>query len=500
MRWLCALLVLVIPLAAEGTDRHDVSRPTHRRISSLQHDGSSPFPPPASDDTVFIVDTGGDLDTSCTYRSGGPLVIHLPITRYIGPVTGNHTLTDASRLKLVAEGFLSENAHLRLPAYDVDINGDPSEPTTPPEIDRITFNGHDLGTLTGDNEIWKLNEFNVPIEWVKFPSIGSDGSLPTPADNVIVIDIDTASGGEDNWCTAVDWAELDFAAIAPIFLVHGILVPRDIAAWPNFHAVFTDAEIPFSDEIDLSQVGSIDGNAAILAGRLRSVAAKFGAKKCHIIAHSKGGLDSRAYLNGAYDADELRVLSLYTLSTPHHGTALADLGLALEAGLAIGSPTLRLIPQLLPFISDLSTVSTGIFNFRYGTVPFGVNVYCYGADADVNHDGVIDAGEAAQLELFGFAMPPVLATAFYNFVGSDTTVKVTFGTQTVHLWGNVSFAAIDVEVTQNITKNDVLVTTVSAEAPFGAYVGTLPANHASMKSRDLAEAILKQIRVDHPNR
>ncbi len=496
MRWLCALLVLVIPLAAEGTDRHDVSRPTHRRVSSLQHDGSSPFPPPASDDTVFIVDTGGDLDTSCTYRSGGPLVIHLPITRYVGPVTGNHTLTDASRLKLVAEGFLSENAHIRLPAYDVDVNGDPSDSTTPPEIDHITFNGHELGSLTGDNDIWKLNEFNVPIEWVKFPSIGSDGSLPTPADNVIVIDIDTGSGGEDNWCTAVDWAELDFAAVAPIFLVHGIL-SNGIAAWPDFHSAFTDAGIPFSDEIDLSQTGSIDGNAVILGARLRSLAAKFGAKRCHIVAHSKGGLDTRAYLNGPYDADELRVLSLYTLSTPHHGTILADIGIGLTAG-GLGASATALILQVFPFPASLSTISTAIFNFRYGTVPNGIQVHCYGAGADVNGDGFIDAGEALQLP--SALSTAAVATVFYNIVGNEAPVKVTFGTQTIHLWGDISFSTIDVDVSLNFRKNDVLVSTVSSAAPFGTYAGTLAANHTTIKSRDLAGVILRQIAADYPNR
>jgi hypothetical protein len=469
----------------------------HRRVSTQQHNGSSPFPPPAGDDTVFIVDTGSDLDTDCTYRSGGPLIIHLPLTRYVGPVTGNHTLTDASRLKLVAAGFLSENAHLRLPAYDVDVNGDPSDSTTPPEIDHITFNGHDLGTLTGDNDIWKLNEFNVPIEWVKFPSIGSDGSSPTPADNVIVIDIDTASGGNDNWCTAVDWTELDFAAIAPIFLVHGIISSGAIA-WPDFHAVFMDAEVPFSDDIDLSPVGSIDGNAAILAGRLRSLAAKFGAKKCHIVAHSKGGLDTRAYLNGAYDAEELKVLSLYTLSTPHHGTILADIGVVLEAALEAKSPVAKLLPQLLPFISDLSTVSTAIFNFRYGTVPGGIHVYCYGADPDVDHNHIIDANEAAGLPVAFLA--PVWATVTYNIIGNEAPVKVTFGAQTVHLWGDVSFSIVDIDVSRNFTKNDVLVSTASAEASFGAYVETRTANHVSIKDSSLAGAVLRQILVDHPNR
>src|SRR5436305_1606652 len=92
-----------------------------------------------------------------------------------------------------------------------------------------------------------------------------DGSSPFPppsADNVIKIDIDTRST-ENNWCTSVDWAELDFGAIAPIFMVHGIL-SNGADAWANFHTVFALEKIPFSDDINLSEIGSIDGNAAIL--------------------------------------------------------------------------------------------------------------------------------------------------------------------------------------------------------------------------------------------
>jgi hypothetical protein len=328
--------------------------------------------------------------------------------------------------------------------------------------------------------------------------MGSDGTPPTPADNVIQIDIDTASAGDENWCTAVDWAELDFEAIAPIFLVHGIF-KTGLTAWPEFHAAFDDAGIPFSDDIDLSPTGSIEGNGAILDGRLRSLAAKFGAKKCHIVAHSKGGLDTRSYLNGAYDADELKVLSLYTLSTPHHGTVLADIGVGLSAGI-LGAPETALLLQSYPFGAELTTVSTAIFNLRHGTVPSGIQVHCYGADADANGDHLIDAAEAAQLVLTSDPISLASATVSYNIVGNEAPVKVTLGTQTVHLWGDVSFSTIDIDVSFNFRKNDILVSTVSAAAPFGTYAGTVVANHTTIKSRDLAAVILRQIVTDYPNR
>ena len=98
--------------------------------STQTHDGSSPFPPPEEDDTLFTVDSGSGLDTDCTYHSGGPLVIHLPVKRYVGPVDGDGILLNATAL--VNAGLLSANAHLRLPAYDVDVNGAPNDSATPP--------------------------------------------------------------------------------------------------------------------------------------------------------------------------------------------------------------------------------------------------------------------------------------------------------------------------------------------------------------------------------
>ncbi|HJW91995.1 MAG TPA: hypothetical protein VJ901_00115 [Thermoanaerobaculia bacterium] len=490
MRWWCAILLLVASFGAVADDHRDVPRPRRPHASS-QHDGFSPFPPPPAEDTLFTVDSGGDLDTDCTYHSGGPLVIHLPVTRFAGPVSSNGTLQNSAQL--VANGYLSESAHLRMPAYDVDVFGDPDVPTKAPEVDRVYFNGHEVGLLTGDNEIWKLNEFEVPIEWVKFPSIGSDGTLPAAADNVIAIDIDTASGGDDNWCTSVDWVELDFGAIAPIFLVHGILSSGP-EAWPNFHSTLAAAGAPFSDEINLSGTGSIEGNAAILATRLPALAAKFGAKKCHIVAHSKGGLDTRAFLDGEYDGQELKVLSLYTLSTPHHGSVLADIALGLTTAIA-GGPATLLIAQQVPMGPDLTVTSSVVFNLRHRSVPGGIRVYTYGGDADLNGNGSLDANEAAELPL-----SPALASVSWGIIRNELPVKVTFGTQTIHVWGNVSFSLVDIDVSRNFTKNDVFVSANSAVAPFGTYLGTRGANHTTIKSSDLASVILRNIVADYPNR
>ena len=60
-------------------------------------------------------------------------------------------------------------------------------------------------------------------------------------------------------------------------------------------------------------------NAAQLCERLVTIFAESGAEKVNIIAHSKGGLDSR-FLIAQFPPDELPIASLTTISTPHHGS------------------------------------------------------------------------------------------------------------------------------------------------------------------------------------
>lgn len=508
--WL--ILICAAPLAA-GTDR---TRPSAGRRAvrvNATHFGASPFTPVDLDDTVFVVDDDFDLDTGCTYASGGPLAIHLSISRYVGKVKGDGTLADSS--SLVARGFISPTARLRLPVFDVDMFGDPDDASVAPEVDRVFFNGHELGTLTGDNEIWKLNEFTIPIEWIKFPPFaGAPGLSPIPADNVIRIEIDEASGGVDNWCTSVDWTELELAALAPIFLVHGTAAQSD--TWdPHFTNFFHNSGVLWSNAIDLEPNGAIETNGIELADQLQGLATSFGARRCHVVAHSKGGLDTRAYLNSHYDSSTLRVMSVYTISTPHHGTIISDV-IALKRTHANAesqnADLLYLIshdPTLFgavlggpkdPALSNQTTGAMREFNRRYPTVPGNILFYNYGADADTNDDGTIDIAETA--EFFPFVVPdsmrPTVALTLYRTIGNVASVQVTTGTR---LWGLRSYTSIDIASANSFfALNDLVTSEESAHSPFGTYLGpTLAANHTSVKSEALASAILAHILGDFPN-
>ncbi|MFN2511908.1 MAG: hypothetical protein ABR568_10755 [Pyrinomonadaceae bacterium] len=157
---------------------------------SLPSCPSSPFAPPEPNDATFVVDCGPGLDTFCSYRDEGPLVFNISVTRHVGDVQ-----------KLKANGLISETATLQMPAFDIDFFGGGG--FFNPERDRVSFNNNVVPTefLQGDDGVWRLNEFSVPIEWVNFPADPGPGGTIVPAENTVQIDIDTANS-EFVWCMA----------------------------------------------------------------------------------------------------------------------------------------------------------------------------------------------------------------------------------------------------------------------------------------------------------
>lgn len=117
---------------------------------------------------------------------------------------------------------------------------------------------------------------------------------------------------------------------APIVLVHGILGFSKLAlagmTIANYFRLIPEALrnaghlVP--DPPALNPAGSIAERAQDLKNYLFSNADVAG-RKVHIIAHSMGGLDSRYMISKLGMAD--RVLSVTTITTPHHGSPLADI-------------------------------------------------------------------------------------------------------------------------------------------------------------------------------
>ena len=110
----------------------------------------------------------------------------------------------------------------------------------------------------------------------------------------------------------------------PILLVHGM-------GFRDYKGISYWGRIPKMLEKMGCQVffGNQDSNADIetngnhLVQRILQILEETGAEKINIIAHSKGGLDTR-YAISKWNLGK-KVASLTTISTPHHGSKTMDL-------------------------------------------------------------------------------------------------------------------------------------------------------------------------------
>lgn len=68
--------------------------------------------------------------------------------------------------------------------------------------------------------------------------------------------------------------------------------------------------------------GSVEANGRVVADRIDEILRETGAEKVNIIAHSKGGLDSRYAISTLKSGN--RVASLTTICTPHNGSKTVD--------------------------------------------------------------------------------------------------------------------------------------------------------------------------------
>ncbi len=109
----------------------------------------------------------------------------------------------------------------------------------------------------------------------------------------------------------------------PILLVHGVFF-RDryvFNYWGRIPGALerNGAELYYGKQ---QSALSVKGSAAELAVRIKEIIAETGAEKINIIAHSKGGLDSR-YALSRLDCGKY-VASLTTVNTPHRGCIFVD--------------------------------------------------------------------------------------------------------------------------------------------------------------------------------
>lgn len=319
----------------------------------------SPYAPPEETDTLFAIDSAPTLD-QYLFRDDGPIVFDIDIDRYVGSIDSNGFLEDPT--SLVQNGIVSTNAILQIAVWDVDegFPGDPDRPEVEAEVDIVTVNAKDgcrldSKPLTGANNTWSVWSVKVPIECLKFPVTGTLDTPPIPVHNEIRIDIDTANAdiGVENWAVQVDWGAISFQAARPVAFIHGnngrgtAWIKQDpskdeLYGWHNFKGNFDVIGLPGetvdNDGSDLPGGTPLMDNARALESYVNEIKTKYGVDKINVVAHSKGGLESRGYISRVWPrGQEADIETLVTLATPHRGMKVAFLGWA------IGNPAWKYV-------------------------------------------------------------------------------------------------------------------------------------------------------------
>lgn len=120
----------------------------------------------------------------------------------------------------------------------------------------------------------------------------------------------------------------------PIVLIHGTGF-RDrkfFGYWGRIPKILIEngAEIYYGNQ---DSWGTIESNAATLKDNIEKIMEQTGAEKVNLIAHSKGGLESRYLISTLGMSD--KIASLTTIATPHHGSKTMDIVYKLPKGIFI---------------------------------------------------------------------------------------------------------------------------------------------------------------------
>lgn len=149
-------------------------------LGVAQAQTTSPFQPPKEKLGTYVINTGPGLDTGCTFRGGGPLLIRLTVPKVVNDTQLNADGTLKNAAQLVRDKVLSAQATIRFPVFDIDDKAGVSGYA--PEVDRVTFNGRFKKVLAGFNNTWTDDSIVVPIEELKWHKRWRDGRANTRAD------------------------------------------------------------------------------------------------------------------------------------------------------------------------------------------------------------------------------------------------------------------------------------------------------------------------------
>ncbi len=483
-------IFLAIPIIANAQDVLDIEQ---YGISSA----SSGISPPKEKLGTYVVDSGPGLDTGCTFKSGGPLVIELSVPQVVNDSVLINGKIDPEKVNhLVSEQIVSANVQISMPVFDVDSSA--SIPGRNPEIDQVSFNGKVVGTLQGSNNRWTETHLEIPIEEINFTQ-----------PNKITVDIDIANS-KDSWCMSVDWVALEFDAAIPVVLAHGINAQKD--TWDEDSAPGVLAQLDKLgvryERYSVGINGSTASNARLLSSQIKQMLGELKSESVHIIAHSKGGLDVQ---NMKAQRPDFNIKSLSTFSTPHLGSVAADFSVIKMAHAAtayhpdgtdpngharayLTLPTF--VGPQLPGIRDLTidVATNAVARGGRGNIP---NTFSLAANADLDQDGVIQK-DPDLVGLFPYFTRWAGARAWQvlrhysqvTYVSTETIVTGVGGP-----YGNNVITVVSYNATPTTPQeNDVVVTLASALPSYANSLGTVRANHSTMKTGDNLARFLDSIK------
>ena len=474
---------------------------------------TSPFPPPEEDMGRYVVNAGSGLDTGCTYRGGGPLRIRFAVPAPVNESQLNADGTLKDPAALVGRGVVGSRAKISFPVYDIDDKASTSGFS--PEVDRLSWNGNFVKTLSGFNNTWVNDSFEIDIGKVKFFSPSNPAIY-----NEFRVDIDTANSAE-YWCMAVDWVGIEFDAAYPYVLAHGIAADRSTwegAAAPGVLAEMDASGVLYDRFSTANKNGAVRDNAVDLKGKIKTFLNKVKAKKVNMIVHSKGGLDSQAL--AALSPPDFEVLSLGTLSTPHRGSVVADLTLLQRALATIyqnnGQDPNGYAQQFVsssvagmasgfgagpqpPGLNDLTTQSANeaIVAGVRGNV---ANTFTIGADAGPNctrdaTDAEIDPmNPVSSVPFVGSYTYNALRLAYQNICRLSSAIELNFEVLPSYTEAP-PITVLTYQTVRNATlnPNDVVVGLRSANPGWGTPLGDQNSiNHSTVKNAGNVRKILDQ--------
>lgn len=225
----------------------------------------------------------------------------------------------------------------------------------------------------------------------------------------------------------------------PIVLLHGMAGFDQIGPLDYFFGVknrlVADGYQVFVTEVDPFQ--RVEVRAAQLAPQIQSILSRTRAPRVHLIGHSQGGLDARYLVTHLGYGN--RVATVTTISTPHRGTRVADIGLGILPGPAVST---------LAFLANL-----------------------IGGGGQDLEGQVYELTEEYATNVFGPTTPDDPRVLYFSVAGETKAVTLDVWNDDVCdplLWAGYLLLA-------PTGANDGLVTVQSAR--HGVFLGTVPADH-----------------------